>query len=106
MLSPLDCFQVYAVLHHVPQRTHLSQSLHLPDRPLHGVLNLLLRGEPPDTEPDGAVGHVVLRAQGPEHVAGLQRGGGTGRARAEGHVLERHQETLPLHAEEAEVTAW
>ena len=49
---------------------------------------LFLGGEPADAEPDGAVGHAD---ESWLHIAGLEGGGGAGRAKGQGHVLQGHQ---------------
>ena len=51
------------------------------------------------------MGHLVGPAYGQEHVAGVQRPGGAGRARgsADARLIEKQQQTLALDALEAEV---
>ena len=60
---------------------------------------LFLGGEPADAEPDGAVGHVLLGPQGPQHVARLEGGGGAGGPGGQGHVLQGYQQGLALGEE-------
>merc|ERR1712094_9474 len=72
---------------HFPQWTELSELLHHLDSFLHGVIDLPLRGEPPDAEPQRGVGHVVAQAEGPEDVGGLQAGAGAGAPTGDGELL-------------------
>lgn len=55
MLGPLDTLEVDAILHHLPERTHFSKSLHMVDALLHGVVHLLLCREAADAKPDRGV---------------------------------------------------
>ena len=58
-------------LHHLPQRAHGAQLLHVRHGELHGAVHLLVRGEAAQAVAYGRVRHVLLHAQGPQHIAGL-----------------------------------
>ena len=74
-------------LHHLPQRAHGAQLLHVRHGELHGAVHLLVRGEAAQAVAYGRVRHVLLHAQGPQHIAGLQRGARAGAAAGHGDVL-------------------
>jgi hypothetical protein len=103
MLTPLDRLEIDALLHQFPKRTQLPQkSDPLFDR-LEHVVNLPFGRETADAEADAAVRALIAVSQRPEHVARLERGGGTGGAGGEGDVLEGHEEGFPLDVGEGNV---
>ena len=105
MLTPLNSLQIDSLLHQLPQRTQLPQKRDpLPDR-LEDIVNLAFGGEPADAEPDAAMRALVAVAQGAQHVAGLEGGGGACRAGGEGDVLEGHEEGLAFDVGEGDVDA-
>mmetsp|Transcript_22438 Transcript_22438/g.47403 ORF Transcript_22438/g.47403 Transcript_22438/m.47403 type:complete len:465 (-) Transcript_22438:1744-3138(-) len=103
VLRPLDLLEVDALLDHLPQRTHFSQSYDVLSQEFQNEIDLLLGREPSDPEPQARVGELVVDAQRAENVRGLQAGRGTGRSRRDGNVLERHEQGLALDVGKAVV---
>lgn len=81
MLAPLDRVQINSLLNQLPKRAQFAQERYTSLDSLENVVNLLVRGESTNTETDTAVRTLVTAAQSAQHVAGFQRGGGTGTAR-------------------------
>eukprot|EP00191_Tetraselmis_sp_GSL018_P001362 CAMPEP_0177596546 /NCGR_PEP_ID=MMETSP0419_2-20121207/11152_1 /TAXON_ID=582737 /ORGANISM="Tetraselmis sp., Strain GSL018" /LENGTH=381 /DNA_ID=CAMNT_0019088489 /DNA_START=305 /DNA_END=1451 /DNA_ORIENTATION=- len=103
VLRPLDALQVDALLHHLPQRAHLPQLVHVGDRRLDGSVDLLLGAEPPKAVADGRVRHLLVHSEGAENVARLQARRGAGGSAGDGDLLEAHEERLALHKRERQV---
>mmetsp|Transcript_30455 Transcript_30455/g.71157 ORF Transcript_30455/g.71157 Transcript_30455/m.71157 type:complete len:467 (-) Transcript_30455:143-1543(-) len=101
--DPLNLLEVNAVEVHLPKRRHLPQPRHVPDCELRRVVHLRLGGEAPDPEADRRVREVLVDAERPEHVGGLQRRRCASATRRDGHLFEGHQQALPLHVGEAQV---
>src|SRR5262245_9120332 len=76
---------------------------HLPGDLLGGVIDFLGSIESADAETDAAVGQIVRNAQSPQNVTRLDAGRGARRARADGDILERHQQRFAVNAGEADV---
>lgn len=62
LLRPLNGAQVHTLLHHLPQRAHLTQTRHVLDAQVRGKVNLGLRGEPTQAKPNRSM-RQVLRTQ-------------------------------------------
>ena len=105
MLTPLNSLQINPLLHQLPQRAQLPQKAHpLPHR-LEHIINLPLRRKPPNPKPNTTMRALIATTQRPQDVAGLERGGGTGRPGGEGDVLEGHEERLAFDVGEGDVDA-
>lgn len=68
MLSPLNRLEVDAFLNHLPQWTHLAQTVRLFDAFLRGVINLGLGSEATQTESNRRMGEVFFGADRAQHV--------------------------------------
>ena len=77
MLCPFYCFEIHALLYHLPERRHVSEPLCLLHTLLNCVINLFFCREAADTESNGGVRQVLVSSYSPQYVAGFQRGGGT-----------------------------
>ena len=84
----------------IPQ---FSQPLDSVDGLFNHIIDLLLRGKPPNPKANTRMGNIIGRAQRAEDVARLQAGRGTRRARGERGVLHRHKERLALNVRKREV---
>mmetsp|Transcript_37344 Transcript_37344/g.73230 ORF Transcript_37344/g.73230 Transcript_37344/m.73230 type:complete len:541 (-) Transcript_37344:11-1633(-) len=105
VLRPFYFLEVDPLLHHLPQRTHLPEPLHVLHEQVQHEIDLLLRGKPSDAEPQRRVRELVAHPQRPQHVARLQRRGRARAAGRHGDVLEGHEERLPLDVREGVVEA-
>lgn len=103
MLAPLDGVQVDTLLDQLPERTQLAKERHALLHGLENILDLEVRGESPNAEPNARVRALVTVAQGPQDVAGLQRCGRACTARGEGDVLQSHEKGLALDIGEGNV---
>src|SRR5436305_6423287 len=63
---PLDLLYVVPLLHHLAERGHLAQAVHLADHEGRHVIDLGLGVEPADAEADARVGQLVADAQRPQ----------------------------------------
>mmetsp|Transcript_24568 Transcript_24568/g.44306 ORF Transcript_24568/g.44306 Transcript_24568/m.44306 type:complete len:241 (-) Transcript_24568:117-839(-) len=97
ILTPLNRLQINSLLHHLPQRTHLPQPMHMLIQQIQQKVHLGLRRKPPNTKPQTPVSQLVIHTQSPKHVTRLQRSRRTRAPRRNRHVLKRHQKTLALH---------
>lgn len=105
MLRPIDSTNIDPLLHHLPKRAQLPQPTDHARDPSNHIINLLLGREPPYSEPQTRVRHVLRRSEGTEDVRGLEGGGGACGAGGEGDVLEGHEEGLAFDVGEGEVDA-
>src|SRR6185437_4930494 len=103
MRGPLDLREVDAFLDHHVERGELAEVPYDVDELVGDVVNLGLGVEAAETEADGAMCDVVAQAEGLEHEAGLQRGGGTGRPGGNRNIVDAHQQALALDVDEAHV---
>lgn len=103
MRTPLNRTQVNSLLLHLPQRTNLSQPLHLRDDHIGRLLHLPLLGEPRDSEPNRRVRQFIRHAQRPHHIRRLQRRAGARRPRGHRDIGHGHDQRLALHAGERQI---
>src|ERR1043165_7833357 len=61
---PLDALEVHALLGHLVERGHLPELLGLGHDELARVVDLLVRREAPEAEPDARVGELLLDGRG------------------------------------------
>ena len=101
--SPLDLGEVDAFLDHLVERGELAEVLDDGDDLVGDVVDLCLGVEAAEAEADGGVSDVVAEAEGLEDVAGLQRGGGAGRAGGDSDVVDAHEERFAFDVDEAHV---
>lgn len=74
MLAPLNCVQVHAFLHQLPERTQLSQKCHPVRHRLEHVVDLAFRCETSDAESDATVCALIAVPKRSQDVARLKRG--------------------------------
>jgi len=73
VLAPLNRVQIDAFLNQLPQWAKLPQKGDALLDCFENVVDFFFSGEPPDAEPDTAMGTLVTAAQRAEDVAGFQR---------------------------------
>lgn len=105
VLAPLDRVEVDTLLDKLPQGRKLTKEANTLRHSLEHVVDLLLGGEPADTETDTGVSALITVAQGTENVTGLQRSRSASTARRKSNVLEGHEERLTLDVGERNVHA-
>ena len=71
MLAPFDTLQIDTFLDHLPQRAQLPQERDSLAHGLQNIVNLCLRCESADAEPDTAVCILVAVPQSSKYVARL-----------------------------------
>src|SRR5699024_653868 len=94
-----------AALQVPPHRGHAAQPGDGPGHGVYGIVDLFFCGLLREGEPQRPVRDLVRAADGQQHVAGVQRTGGTGRAggRADALVVQKQQQGLALDALKAEI---
>ena len=68
MRRPFNLANIDTLLHHLPQRAHLSQPVDDAHNALNNEVDLGFGRESSDTESKGRVGHVFCSAEGAEDV--------------------------------------
>ena len=72
LLTPLDTFQIDALLHHFPQWTHFSQSIHMLDAQVDSKIDFLLGRESTNPKADRRVSELLVDADRAQHVRRFQ----------------------------------
>src|ERR1700733_1682296 len=86
--DPLDALQIDAFLMHLPKRRQLAQPLDLAHDEVGHVVDLFLRIEATQAEPDARVRQLVAHAERAKDVARLEAGRRARRAGAHRDVLD------------------
>src|SRR3989344_4143313 len=103
MRRPLNRADVDAFLVHVPQGGQLAQLGHAFLQGGDDGVDLFFGGEAADGHAQRTVGQLIGAAQGAQHVAGLERRRGAGRARGHRDAVDAHDQRLALDVVEGDV---
>src|SRR5712692_2723112 len=100
---PLHFRNVYAFLGHLIKWRKLAQLGDHLSHFVNHVVDLFLRVEAAEPKADRGMRQIFADAEGLQHVAGLERSRGTGRAARYRDVIEAHQQRFAFYISEAHV---
>ncbi len=68
LLAPLNAVDIYTLLDHLPQRTHVPQLVDGTNNPLNDEIDLRFGGESTDAESEGRMSHVFGSPEGSKDI--------------------------------------
>src|SRR5689334_17793032 len=101
--GPLNRLQIDALFVHLVKRGHFAQSLDAVDHELADVIDLFVRVEAADAEPDRRVRELFAHAHRPKNVARLEARARAGRTARHRDVFDGHHHRLALDERERDV---